>query len=89
MSLCSSSPLADGRWLVDTPEVVPVGKPDDVIVCMTIVHQDLWCGSQNMIHVLNMATMEVKVRLDEIKPSEKLKHVSPFLPMSLVDSDRL
>lgn len=53
----------DGQWDLGRYHVVDLGPPQHSIRCLIAVHNKVWCGYKNRIHVLDPGTMAVQVRL--------------------------
>ncbi|XP_073975004.1 JNK-interacting protein syd isoform X5 [Rhodnius prolixus] len=54
----------DGQWDLGRYHVVDLGPPQHSIRCLIAVHNKVWCGYKNRIHVLDPGTMAVQKSLD-------------------------
>lgn len=52
---------SDGQWDLSKYHVVDLGPPVQSIRCLIAVHNKVWCGYKNRIHVLDPASMAVQV----------------------------
>lgn len=52
---------SDGQWDLGQHHVLDLGAPHHSIRCMTVVHQSVWCGYRNRIHVVDPRMMVVEV----------------------------
>ncbi|CAH1394747.1 unnamed protein product [Nezara viridula] len=55
---------SDGQWDLSKYHVVDLGPPVQSIRCLIAVHNKVWCGYKNRIHVLDPASMAVQKSLD-------------------------
>ncbi|CAG7722178.1 unnamed protein product [Allacma fusca] len=52
---------SDGQWDVSGYHLLDLGQqPHHSIRCLSVVHQDVWCGFRNKIHVLDVYALLVK-----------------------------
>ncbi|KAK9499816.1 hypothetical protein O3M35_002785 [Rhynocoris fuscipes] len=54
----------DGQWDLGRYHIVDLGPPQHSIRCLIAVHNKVWCGYKNRIHVLDPGTMTVQKSLD-------------------------
>ncbi|XP_075229988.1 JNK-interacting protein syd isoform X4 [Lycorma delicatula] len=54
----------DGQWDLSKYHVVDLGPPANSIRCLVAVHNKVWCGYKNRIHVLDPRTLAVQKSLD-------------------------
>ncbi|GFS94317.1 rho guanine nucleotide exchange factor 17 [Nephila pilipes] len=50
----------EGGWCTNEPDKIQVGTPASPVTLMLSVTGKLWCGCQNVIHILNTSTLEVE-----------------------------
>uniref|UniRef100_A0A0K8SCF7 C-Jun-amino-terminal kinase-interacting protein 4 n=1 Tax=Lygus hesperus TaxID=30085 RepID=A0A0K8SCF7_LYGHE len=55
---------SDGQWDLGRYHIVDLGPPQHSIRCLIAVHNKVWCGYKNRIHVLDPASMQVQKSLD-------------------------
>ncbi|KAF6201697.1 hypothetical protein GE061_004092, partial [Apolygus lucorum] len=55
---------SDGQWDLGRYHIVDLGPPQHSIRCLIAVHNKVWCGYKNRIHVLDPASMLVQKSLD-------------------------
>lgn len=58
--------LIDGQWDLSNYHLMDLGRPHHSIRCMAVVHDRVWCGNKNKIHVIQPKSMQIEVR-----PTEK------------------
>lgn len=51
----------DGQWDLTNYHLLDLGRPYHSIRCMVVVHNKVWCGYRNRIHVVNPQTLSVEV----------------------------
>ncbi|XP_065348363.1 JNK-interacting protein 3 isoform X5 [Cloeon dipterum] len=54
----------DGQWDLGKHHILDLGAPHHSIRCMTVVHQSVWCGYRNRIHVVDPRSMSVEKTFD-------------------------
>lgn len=54
----------DGQWDLANYHLLDLGKPHHSIRCMVVVHNRIWCGYRNRVHVVNPKTMKVEKSFD-------------------------
>ncbi|XP_046681612.1 JNK-interacting protein 3 isoform X6 [Homalodisca vitripennis] len=54
----------DGQWDLSKYHLVNLGPPQYSIRCLISVHNKVWCGYKNRIHVLDPKTMVVQASID-------------------------
>ncbi|XP_059491169.1 JNK-interacting protein 3 isoform X4 [Neocloeon triangulifer] len=54
----------DGQWDLGKHHILDLGAPHHSIRCMTVVHQSVWCGYRNRIHVVDPRSMTVEKTFD-------------------------
>ena len=55
--------MADGQWDLTNYHLLDLGRPHHSIRCMTVVHDKVWCGYRNKIHVVQPQAMKIEVQL--------------------------
>lgn len=63
--------LIDGQWDLSNYHLMDLGRPHHSIRCMAVVHDRVWCGNKNKIHVIQPKSMQIEVR-----PTEKISLIS-------------
>lgn len=58
----SSMASADGQWDLSNYHLLDLGHPHHSIRCMAVVHDRVWCGYKNKVHVVQPKTMQIEVR---------------------------
>ena len=53
----------DGQWDLTNYHLLDLGKPHHSIRCMHAVHNKVWCGYRNKVHVIDPKTMSVEVSI--------------------------
>jgi hypothetical protein len=53
--------ILDGQWDVRNYHLLDLGRPHHSIRCMTVVHDNVWCGYRNKIQVINPQIMRIVV----------------------------
>ncbi|XP_054274802.1 JNK-interacting protein 3-like isoform X4 [Macrosteles quadrilineatus] len=53
----------DGQWDLSKYHLVNLGPPQHSIRCLVSVHNKVWCGYKNMIHVLDPKTLAVQTSI--------------------------
>ena len=53
--------VLDGQWDVRNYHLLDLGRPHHSIRCMTVVHDNVWCGYRNKIQVINPQIMRIVV----------------------------
>ena len=53
--------VLDGQWDVRNYHLLDLGRPHHSIRCMTVVHDNVWCGYRNKIQVINPLIMRIVV----------------------------
>ncbi|XP_071545140.1 C-Jun-amino-terminal kinase-interacting protein 4 isoform X28 [Panulirus ornatus] len=54
----------DGQWDLTNYHLLDLGKPHHSIRCMHVVHNKVWCGYRNKIHVVDPRIMNVEKSFD-------------------------
>ncbi|CAB4009020.1 C-Jun-amino-terminal kinase-interacting 3 [Paramuricea clavata] len=54
----------DGQWDVRNYHLLDLGRPHHSIRCMTVVHDNVWCGYRNKIQVINPQIMRIVKSFD-------------------------
>ncbi|KAG1670596.1 C-Jun-amino-terminal kinase-interacting protein 4 [Nymphon striatum] len=54
----------DGQWDLINYHLLDLGRPHHSIRCMSVVHNKVWCGYKNKIHIVNPKTMGVEKTFD-------------------------
>ncbi|XP_032430497.1 C-Jun-amino-terminal kinase-interacting protein 4 isoform X3 [Xiphophorus hellerii] len=54
----------DGQWDLTNYHLLDLGKQHHSIRCMTVVHDRVWCGYRNKIHVVHPRAMKVEKTFD-------------------------
>lgn len=54
---------ADGQWDLTNYHLLDLGRPHHSIRCMTVVHDNVWCGYRNKIYVIQPKAMRIEVQL--------------------------
>ncbi|XP_076039839.1 JNK-interacting protein syd isoform X6 [Oratosquilla oratoria] len=54
----------DGQWDLHNYHLLDLGKPHHSIRCMHVVHNKVWCGYRNKIHVVDPRSMSVENSFD-------------------------
>lgn len=57
----------DGQWDLSNYHLMDLGRPHHSIRCMAVVHDKVWCGYKNKIHVIQPKSMQIEVS-DESTP---------------------
>lgn len=52
---------ADGQWDLSNYHLMDLGRPHHSIRCMAVVHDKVWCGYKNKIHVIQPKSMQIEV----------------------------
>ncbi|KAK6629503.1 hypothetical protein RUM43_003320 [Polyplax serrata] len=55
---------SDAQWCMDNYHTVHLGSPDNAVKCMAVVHNTVWCGYKNKIHVLDPVSLVLKKSLE-------------------------
>ena len=53
--------ILDRRWDLSNYHLLDLGRPHHSIRCMTVVHENVWCGYRNKVQVINAKTMSIEV----------------------------
>ena len=51
----------DAQWNLSSYHTVHLGGPQNSVRCMTVVHNTVWCGYKNKVHVLDPVSLVIKV----------------------------
>ena len=51
----------DAQWNLNSYHTVHLGGPQNSVRCMTVVHNTVWCGYKNKVHVLDPVSLVIKV----------------------------
>ncbi|XP_038127594.1 C-Jun-amino-terminal kinase-interacting protein 4-like isoform X3 [Cyprinodon tularosa] len=54
----------DGQWDLTNYHLLDLGKQHHSIRCMTVVHDRVWCGYRNKIHVVHPRAMKIEKSFD-------------------------
>lgn len=55
------APSPDGQWDLSNYHLMDLGRPHHSIRCMAVVHDKVWCGYKNKIHVIQPKSMQIEV----------------------------
>uniref|UniRef100_A0AAX7TZ74 Sperm associated antigen 9a n=1 Tax=Astatotilapia calliptera TaxID=8154 RepID=A0AAX7TZ74_ASTCA len=55
---------ADGQWDLTNYHLLDLGRPHHSIRCMTVVHDNVWCGYRNKIYVIQPKAMRIEKSFD-------------------------
>ncbi|XP_059835233.1 C-Jun-amino-terminal kinase-interacting protein 3 isoform X2 [Hypanus sabinus] len=50
----------DGQWDLSNYHLMDLRRPNHSIRCMAVVHDKVWCGYKNKIHVIQPKTMQIE-----------------------------
>ncbi|KAL4617884.1 C-Jun-amino-terminal kinase-interacting protein 3-like isoform X4 [Arapaima gigas] len=54
----------DGQWDLTNYHLMDLGRPHHSIRCMAVVHDKVWCGYKNKVHVIQPRTMQIEKSFD-------------------------
>ncbi|XP_021574377.1 C-Jun-amino-terminal kinase-interacting protein 3 isoform X7 [Carlito syrichta] len=54
----------DGQWDLSNYHLMDLGHPHHSIRCMAVVHDRVWCGYKNKVHVIQPKTMQIEKSFD-------------------------
>ncbi|XP_063327668.1 C-Jun-amino-terminal kinase-interacting protein 3 isoform X25 [Pelmatolapia mariae] len=54
----------DGQWDLSNYHLMDLGRPHHSIRCMAVVHDKVWCGYKNKIHVIQPKSMQIEKSFD-------------------------
>nr|XP_046271203.1 C-Jun-amino-terminal kinase-interacting protein 3 isoform X13 [Scatophagus argus] len=54
----------DGQWDLSNYHLMDLGRPHHSIRCMAVVHDKVWCGYKNKIHVIQPKSMQIEKLFD-------------------------
>ncbi|XP_072224309.1 C-Jun-amino-terminal kinase-interacting protein 3 isoform X14 [Leuresthes tenuis] len=54
----------DGPWDLSNYHLMDLGRPHHSIRCMAVVHDKVWCGYKNKIHVIQPKSMQIEKSFD-------------------------
>ncbi|GFX19272.1 JNK-interacting protein 3 [Trichonephila clavipes] len=54
----------DNQWELNNYHILDLGYPHYSIRCMTVVHNKVWCGYRNTVHVLCPKTLSIEKSFD-------------------------
>uniref|UniRef100_A0A4W5QYG0 C-Jun-amino-terminal kinase-interacting protein 3 n=1 Tax=Hucho hucho TaxID=62062 RepID=A0A4W5QYG0_9TELE len=54
----------DGQWDLSNYHLMDLGRPHHSIRCMAMVHDKVWCGYKNKIHVIQPKSMQIEKSFD-------------------------
>ncbi|KPP73770.1 C-Jun-amino-terminal kinase-interacting protein 3-like, partial [Scleropages formosus] len=54
----------DGQWDLTNYHLLDLGRPHHSIRCMAVVHDKVWCGYKNKVHVIQPRTMQIEKSFD-------------------------
>lgn len=61
LSAYVASRSSDGQWDLSNYHLMDLGRPHHSIRCMAVVHDKVWCGYKNKIHVIQPKSMQIEV----------------------------
>lgn len=56
----------DGQWDLSNYHLMDLGRPHHSIRCMAVVHDKVWCGNKNKIHVIQPKSMQIEASLKTV-----------------------
>ncbi|XP_061740452.1 C-Jun-amino-terminal kinase-interacting protein 3 isoform X2 [Nerophis ophidion] len=54
----------EGQWDLSNYHLMDLGRPHHSIRCMAVVHDKVWCGYKNKIHVIQPRSMQIEKSFD-------------------------
>ncbi|XP_075928405.1 C-Jun-amino-terminal kinase-interacting protein 4-like isoform X2 [Petromyzon marinus] len=54
----------DGQWDLSNYHLLDLGRPHFSIRCMAVVHDTVWCGYRNKIHIIQPKTLRIEKSFD-------------------------
>uniref|UniRef100_T1IY26 C-Jun-amino-terminal kinase-interacting protein 4 n=1 Tax=Strigamia maritima TaxID=126957 RepID=T1IY26_STRMM len=54
----------DGQWDLNNYHLLDLGRPHHSIRCVAVVHNVIWCGYRNKIHVVDPKTLKLEKSFD-------------------------
>ncbi|XP_061892645.1 C-Jun-amino-terminal kinase-interacting protein 3 [Entelurus aequoreus] len=54
----------EGQWDLSNYHLMDLGRPHHSIRCMAVVHDKVWCGYKNKIHVIQPKSMQIEKSFD-------------------------
>ncbi|UYV62531.1 hypothetical protein LAZ67_2000954, partial [Cordylochernes scorpioides] len=57
----SGGGVTDGQWDLGNYHLLDLGQPNHSIRCMAVVHDKIWCGITNHVHIIDAKTLTVEV----------------------------
>ncbi|XP_031423011.1 C-Jun-amino-terminal kinase-interacting protein 3 isoform X12 [Clupea harengus] len=54
----------DGQWDLSNYHLMDLGRPHHSIRCMAVVHDKVWCGYKNKIHIIQPKSMQIEESFD-------------------------
>ncbi|XP_078729041.1 C-Jun-amino-terminal kinase-interacting protein 4-like isoform X2 [Lampetra fluviatilis] len=54
----------DGQWDLSNYHLLDLGRPHLSIRCMAVVHDTVWCGYRNKIHIIQPKTLRIEKSFD-------------------------
>lgn len=60
----------DCQWDLSNYHLMDLGRPHHSIRCMAVVHDKVWCGYKNKIHVIQPKSMQIEVRPKPRRPDQ-------------------
>ncbi|XP_058142655.1 C-Jun-amino-terminal kinase-interacting protein 3 isoform X6 [Dasypus novemcinctus] len=54
----------DGQWDLSNHHLLGLGHPRHAVRCMAVVHDRVWCGYKNKVHVIQPKTMQIEKSFD-------------------------
>ncbi|XP_070778991.1 C-Jun-amino-terminal kinase-interacting protein 3-like [Enoplosus armatus] len=54
----------DGQWDLSNYHLMDLGRPHHSIRCMAVVHDKVWCGYKNKVHVIQPKSMQIEKSFD-------------------------
>ncbi|UYV62533.1 SPAG9, partial [Cordylochernes scorpioides] len=52
---------SDGQWDLGNYHLLDLGQPNHSIRCMAVVHDKIWCGITNHVHIIDAKTLTVEL----------------------------
>lgn len=61
----------DGQWDLSNYHLMDLGRPHHSIRCMAVVHDKVWCGYKNKVHVIQPKSMQIEVSYEPLSHHHK------------------
>jgi len=71
--------LTDGPWDLSNYHLMDLGRPHHSIRCMAVVHDKVWCGYKNKIHVIQPKSMQIEVSFKSHSGDNFVQHLASVL----------